>query len=296
MILSRSTLFSLLAVVGVRPTTAHTASEQFARINTARVAEQRAHFQAIIDQRHNKRVAAGAICVSTVAGLVGALAYSWSKPASAQKTTKLSKKDVDQLSAEMVDQLIKERRELRTASGIMKYKFTEGVALGLAGALVTFVLTQSSRASSSVFPLIETLLPMSDMPLLLQALRRTFTTGRHYTTAMLNMLKNPTIDGSFAYTIMQRTKQSEHLHLVTSLEASLAWIACFANEFGTATNTQLQAVGETLAHTVEQLARQCEEKHGMTAETLHLVGSINLQIEQLATIVIATVQELGYEV
>ncbi len=271
------------------------AADSYERMSSVRIVEEQASYQAMMEHRHNKRVIAGvSISTITVAG-VAWLVYLWNKPAEPIDTTnELPPEAFTKLQVEAMQDFMQVQREMRTAKGLLRMKFTEGIALGLAGAFVSFVLAKSSSALNNTQPLIERIIPLSDIPLLVDALHHALTISSHYDRTMRLLLEHQTKNGSFAHGILEKNKRLEHKQLIMALERLAACTNCFTDDLGDIVNQQIQVLIGQLIDITNQLATDYELPEGAAQETHQLVKTVRIQCEHIGSLILPILEELGY--
>jgi hypothetical protein len=279
------------------------ASNSYERVSVVRIAQQQENYQSMLDARHKKRI----IAVSGLS-LVGAsglawLVYSWLKedepaapntepsaPANPQQNP------IFNLQAEAVKDFIDQQREMRTATGMFRSKFTEGVAFGLAAALVSFILNRSKNALSNGQSIVERIIPLSDTPILINALYQLTVTTKHYAKMITLLTAQEVTPGSFAATIFEKNRQLAHNQLVDGVEQFTAVCQCFENTLGKGLSQQLDLLFGQLAQLTNQLADEYELAKPDVSSITQLSQAIPLQAEHLNTLLLPFFEDLGYAV
>ena len=276
------------------------AAVPYERMSSVRIIKQQTACEEMMAHRSKKRIIAATGTGIIAATGISLLMYNWLKPnettASPLPATAESEAKIKEAQARALDELANNYQRLSTPKGYMLAKLQDFVALGLATAVISFIISRSSNLLDRATPLLDSILPLSDIPLLVMALRRAVAGGRHYERSMLLLLAQPTRAGSLAHDIAEKTKRFEHSQLVATLEQLSAWLSCFTNEMGEIGYQEAQATLGSLMQVTNNLATLYEngdENH--SNEIRELIGTLHMQTERLAVLIIPVLRELGYE-
>jgi len=275
------------------------ATTEYERISNVRIAEQQTACEEIIAHRRKKRIIGATGTGIIAAASVSWFVYKWFKPDEQPAASPVDDQHVDArykaAEAQAMQQFAEDWKKRREFKAAVMSKMQDALAFGLASALISFVLSRSSSAFNKVLPMLDSILPMSDIPLLIAALRRVVVSGRHYQRTMLLLLEHPTNTNSLAAEIAEKTKRFEHKQLIISLEHFAAWLACFANDMGEVCYQEAQSTVGTLIQITNKLATMYEQETSTHAEAPELISTLCMQIEQLTSLIVPVLQELGYE-
>ncbi len=298
MIFHKSHVFSLIAALLISPcqlTAAH-----YERISSIRIVELQTTYEEILAHRHKKRViAASSISAVTAAGIAWFL-YNWLKPddvtIQAAPTATVSQGQLRAAKLRMYQyQETKDKKKQPSFKKIAMSKFQEGIAFGIAGAFVSFILSRSNDVFTKLEPLLDNILPMGDMPLLITALRRAVVSSRHYEDTMQLLLEHPTKPGSLASEIVENNMQLAHRQIIMSQEQLAAWLACFADDMGTIGYQDVQQTLGSLVLITSKIADHYAATEKPSDEILELTRALRIQTEQIVSLVLPVLQEFGYE-
>jgi hypothetical protein len=285
--------------------TAHSifASVSYERMSTVRIAEQQTTCETTIAQRRKKRIIAATSTGIIAAASISWFVYSWLNPKGQPVNTPIDANEADArrkaAEADAMQHLAEDWKKQREFKGAVVAKMQDALAFGLASALISFVLSRGGNALNKALPILDSILPMSDIPLLITALRRAVVSSRHYQRTMLLLLEQPLRTGSLAHEIAEKTKRFEHRQLIIALEQLAAWLACFESDMGEIGYQEAQSTLGTLMEITSKLATIYEQGESSiaspNAEAQELIGTLRVQTEQLTSLIVPVLQELGYE-
>ena len=268
-------------------------------MSNVRIADQQTICKETITHRRKKRIIAATGTGIIAAASVSWFMYKWLKPDEQPTTSPVDSQHVydryKAAEAQAMQQFAEDWKKRREFKGAVISKMQDALALGLASALISLVLSKGSSAFNKMLPMLDSILPMSDIPLLIMALRRVVVNSRHYQRTMLLLLEHPTNTNSLAAEIAEKTKRFEHKQLIISLEHVAAWLACFANDIGEVCYQEAQSTVGTLIQITNNLATLYEQESTRPLEAAELINTLCMQIEQLTSLIVPVLKELGYE-